>query len=101
LNCIEKRKIIQSSAFQQLIREKRRFIVSATLFFMIFYFMLPLSISFFPDVMNKPFFHQFTWAWGFAFAQFIMVWGVGLIYFYKAKRYDKTVEKIKHLRDQP
>jgi uncharacterized membrane protein (DUF485 family) len=101
LNSIEKKELIQSSAFQQLIREKRRFIISATLFFMIFYFMLPLSISVFPDVMNKSFFHQFTWAWAFAFFQFFMVWGVGLVYFYKAKRFDKTVEEIKHLRNKP
>jgi uncharacterized membrane protein (DUF485 family) len=98
---MEKKEIIQSSAFQQLIRKKKRFIVSATLFFMTFYFMLPLSISFFPEVMNKPFFHQFTWAWAFAFAQFIMVWGIGLMYFYKAKKFDITVEEIKLLRNQP
>jgi uncharacterized membrane protein (DUF485 family) len=98
---MEVKKIINSSLFQQLIREKKRFIMSATLFFVIFYFMLPLSIYFFPNVMNRPLYHHFTWAWGFAFAQFIVVWGLGVIYFYKAKRFDRTVEEIGHQRGKP
>lgn len=91
--------IKHSSAFQRLIKEKKSFIIPATLFFIGFYLMLPLSIAFFPEIMNRRVYHMFTWAWVFSLAQFIMIWVLGMIYFYKAKRYDRLVEEIKRSKE--
>lgn len=87
--------IYDSETFKNLLREKKKFLIPATLFFLSFYFMLPLLVGIFPAWMNKPLCPPFTWGWGLAFAQFLMVWLLGAIYYFKAKRFDRTVEKIK------
>ncbi|HEX6922842.1 MAG TPA: DUF485 domain-containing protein [Bacillales bacterium] len=82
------------SAFQQLLRAKRRFLIPATIFLLIFYFMLPVSIICFPQVMNHPVFSGVTPAWAFAFAQFVMVWVLGGLYYKKSKKFDRLAGKI-------
>lgn len=82
--------------FYQLLKEKRRFLFSVIPFLIIFYFSLPLTIAFFPDQMNNsPPFINLPWSWLYAFAQFLVTWLLGLVYWQKAKRYDQLVEQMK------
>lgn len=85
--------IVHSSAFQQLIREKKRFIVPFTLFFFIFYFALPILTSF-STILNHSFYKSITWAWVFAFAQFIMTWALCIIYSKRAARFDSLTDQV-------
>ena len=87
-------KIVQSSSFQQLLREKRKFIIPWSIFFLVFYFTLPILTSY-SSVLNKTAFGSISWAWVFGGAQFIMTWALCIIYTKRASRFDRTVETIK------
>ena len=63
------------------------------MFFLAFYFTLPFLTSY-SDILNRIAFGAITWAWVFAFAQFIMTWSLCSIYSQKAKQFDKMVEGI-------
>lgn len=86
--------IIQSATFKELLRSKRAFILPSSIFFFVFYFTLPILTSYF-TVLNQPAFGSISWAWVFAFAQFIMTWGLCILYTKKAERFDELVEKVK------
>lgn len=85
---------------KDVIRQKMRFIVPVTLFFMMFYFLLPLSISLFPQVMSTPVYHFFNLGWVLAFAQFIMTWGIGWLYLRKAKQFDRMIDELFNEKEQ-
>jgi len=86
-------KIVQSQSFQELLRKKRNFIVPLSIFFMVFYFTLPILTSY-SKVLNSIAFGTISWAWIFAFAQFIMTWTLCILYSRKAATFDQLVEKI-------
>lgn len=85
--------IVHSSYFKQLMEEKKRFILPMTLFFLLFYFSLPVLTAY-SDVLNNKAIGDISWAWIFAFAQFIMTWALCMIYTKKAKRFDELAEKV-------
>jgi uncharacterized membrane protein (DUF485 family) len=86
--------VIQSGAFQQLLKRKKAFILPYSIFFFLFYFTLPVLTSY-STVLNKPAVGSITWAWVFAFAQFIMTWALCIIYTKRSEDFDKLVEQIK------
>jgi uncharacterized membrane protein (DUF485 family) len=85
--------IVGSTYFKQLMEEKKRFILPMTLFFLLFYFSLPVLTAY-SDVLNNKVIGDISWAWIFAFAQFIMTWALCMIYTKKAKRFDELAEKV-------
>ncbi|WP_127533628.1 DUF485 domain-containing protein [Paenibacillus kobensis] len=87
-------KIARSAPFQSLLRQKRRFIVPMTVFFLVFYFLLPILTSYW-TFLNEDAIGPISWAWLFAFAQFIMTWALCIVYIRKAKRFDEAVEAIR------
>lgn len=86
--------VCQSEKFRQLISSKKRFIVPMTIFFFVFYFALPIMTSY-STVLNKPAVGPISWAWVFAFAQFIMTWALCIIYTKKSAHFDRIVNEIK------
>ncbi|CAH0240657.1 hypothetical protein SRABI96_02918 [Peribacillus sp. Bi96] len=86
-------KIVQSHSFQELLRKKRNFIVPLSIFFMAFYFTLPILTSY-SKVLNTYAFGAISWAWVLAFAQFIMTWTLCILYSRKAATFDQLVEEI-------
>ncbi|RNB89236.1 DUF485 domain-containing protein [Brevibacillus nitrificans] len=86
--------VIQSESFQELLKRKKAFILPSSIFFFVFYFSLPILTSYF-TVLNTKAFGAISWAWVFAFAQFIMTWGLCILYTKRAKEFDDLVEKIK------
>ena len=66
--------------FKQLERSKMRFILPATIFFLVYYFSLPVLVGFFPDVMDTRLFSGFSVAYLFALSQFFMAWILAFIY---------------------
>ncbi|RZT22769.1 DUF485 domain-containing protein [Fictibacillus sp. BK138] len=85
--------IVHSNYFKQLMEEKKRFILPMTLFFLLFYFSLPVLTAY-SNVLNNKAIGDISWAWIFAFAQFIMTWALCMIYTKKAKRFDELAEKV-------
>jgi uncharacterized membrane protein (DUF485 family) len=88
-------KIVQTSSFKELMRVKKNFILPMSIFFMVFYFTLPVLTAYF-TVLNKPAIGSISWAWFFAFAQFVMTISLCMIYTKKAVQFDQMVEKITH-----
>ncbi|MDQ0273266.1 DUF485 domain-containing protein [Cytobacillus purgationiresistens] len=86
-------KIAESNEFKSLISAKKRFIVPTVIFFIVFYFTLPILTSF-TTILNKPAIGAITWTWVYALAQFVMTWVLCTIYVKKASRYDQEAEAI-------
>ncbi|MCR8843224.1 DUF485 domain-containing protein [Paenibacillus sp. SC116] len=87
--------IAQSTQFKSLMRSKKKFILPMTLFFFAFYFTLPILTSY-TTVLNQSALGPITWAWVFAFAQFIMTWALCMIYAHRAARFDQDVQQLKN-----
>jgi uncharacterized membrane protein (DUF485 family) len=86
--------IVKSSKFQELFRSKKAFILPYSIFFFVFYFTLPIMTSYF-TFLNTPAIGPISWAWIFAFAQFIMTWTLCIIYTKRSVKFDEMVEQIK------
>ena len=79
----------------KLMRVKKIFLIRALSFSFIFYFMLPIGLTIFPEEMNKiSFIPGMTWAWLYAFLQIIMIWILGWLYHQKAKKIDRAIEQL-------
>lgn len=85
--------VVQSEEFQSLLERKRKFIVPMSIFFLSFFIALPIMTSY-STVLNTSAFGDITWAWIFAFAQFVMTWALCMLYNKKAESFDKAAEKI-------
>jgi uncharacterized membrane protein (DUF485 family) len=87
--------IAKSPTFRALLRKKYSFILPVTVFFFAFFFALPILTSY-TDVLKVKAIGDITWAWVFAFAQFIMTWTLCIIYTRKANEFDKIVDELKN-----
>ncbi|WP_100523435.1 DUF485 domain-containing protein [Mycobacteroides abscessus] len=85
--------VVQSSAFKKLLKSKKTFIIPMTIFFFLFYFSLPLMTSY-TTVLNQKAFGPVTWAWVFAFAQFVMTWTLCYLYSKRANSFDEKTKQI-------
>jgi uncharacterized membrane protein (DUF485 family) len=92
-NQVDYEKIVESEQFKGFMKEKRRFTVPMTIFFLVFYFLLPIFTSY-TTFLNTPAFGDISWAWIFAVAQFVMTWVLCTIYVKKANSFDEKVEAI-------
>jgi uncharacterized membrane protein (DUF485 family) len=93
-SAIDYTRIVQSRKFQTLLKQKRNFIVPLSIFFFAFYFTLPILTAY-STVLNREAFWHMSWAWIFAFAQFIMTWTLCTLYTRKARSFDAIAEEIK------
>jgi len=75
--------------FAALKKAKLRFIIPATIFFLLYYMSLPVLIGYFPETMKTPVWGKVNWAYLFALSQFIMTWVICALYVRVAKGWDK------------
>ncbi|MBS4172646.1 DUF485 domain-containing protein [Bacillus sp. FJAT-49736] len=85
--------IAESKKFKELISTKKKFIISCTIFFLVFYFALPVLTSY-SKILNTKAIGEISWAWIFALLQFIMTWVLCTIYVKKAASFDKLAEEV-------
>ena len=85
--------LIETKEFKKLVQQKKMFILPTTLFFLAFYFTLPLLAAY-TKILHKEVIPSIPWVWIFALAQFVLVWICGLIYLKKSKAYDSKAESI-------
>lgn len=85
--------VVESSKFKELMREKKKFTVPLTVFFLVFYFMLPILTSY-TTVLNAPVIGDISWAWIYGFAQFVMTWVLCIIYVKRSAKFDVKAEQI-------
>jgi uncharacterized membrane protein (DUF485 family) len=80
--------------YRELVRAKRRFIVPATLFFLVYYFALPVLVGYAPGLMQRRVFGAVNVAYLFALSQFLMAWALAALYVRAASRWDVMAREI-------
>ena len=81
-------RIEASPEFRALVSEKRGFILPATVFFIVYYFALPVLVGYFPTLMETKVIGKINLAYLFALSQFFMAWTLMWMYVRRARRYD-------------
>ncbi|WP_420874454.1 DUF485 domain-containing protein [Oceanobacillus polygoni] len=85
--------VIESKSFKKLMHDRRKFIIPLTIFFLVFYFLLPILTSY-TTFLNTPAIGDISWVWLFALAQFVMTWVLCTVYVKKAASFDKQADQI-------
>ena len=80
--------------FHALIAAKRRFIVPATIFFIVYYFALPILVGYLPDTMSRDVIGEINLGYLFALSQFAMAWVVMALYVRRARDFDAREHEI-------
>ena len=80
--------------FKQLVAAKRKFIIPATIFFIVYYFALPLLVGYAPQWMSKRVLGVVNLAYLFALSQFFMAWLIAALYVRAAGRFDAMAHNI-------
>jgi uncharacterized membrane protein (DUF485 family) len=86
--------IANDSEFKQLLSAKARFILLATIFFIIYYFTLPVLVGWFPHVMDRKVVGEVNWAYLFALSQFFMAWILAFLYVGAAAGWDRQAAAL-------
>lgn len=81
-------------AFRSLLSRKAKFIVTATIFFLIYYLALPVLVGYCPDLMKKQVIGKVNLAYLFALSQFFMAWIIAFIYVRVASKWDKEAAAV-------
>ena len=83
-----------SGKFRALLKAKRRFIVPAMIFFIVYYFALPVLIGYARPFMEKRVFGPVNLAYLFALSQFFMAWIIAALYVRAAARFDRMAREV-------
>lgn len=81
--------IEQRSDFKDLLAAKKRFIVPATVFFLVYYMALPVLVGYFPELMKRPVLGVVNAAYLFALSQFAMTFVMAAVYVRKSREWDR------------
>ena len=87
-------RLAASAQFKALLKAKAKFVVPATVFFIAYYFSLPLLVGYAPQLMAQKVFGVVNVAYLFALSQFFMAWIVAWAYVRAAARFDKMARAV-------
>jgi uncharacterized membrane protein (DUF485 family) len=91
---IDWEKLAASERFRDLLKAKRRFIVPAMIFFVVYYFALPALIGYARPFMEKRVLGPVNLAYLFALSQFFMAWIIAWLYVRAAARFDRMAKDV-------
>ena len=86
--------IARDPEFSALIKKKAALVVPATIFFIVYYFALPVGAGWFPELMQKEVWGKVNVAYLFALSQFFMTWGLAFLYVWAAAGWDRKEHEI-------
>lgn len=86
--------VAKNPEFRELMAAKARFIVPATVFFIVYYFALPILVGYAPEFMKTPVIGPLNIAYLFALSQFFMAWIVAALYMRAAGRFDAMAKRL-------
>jgi len=86
--------IEQRQDFKALLAAKRRFIIPATAFFLVYYMALPVLVGYFPELMKKPVWGAVNVAYLFALSQFLMTFVMAAMYVQKSREWDRMEHEL-------
>ncbi|MBA3832275.1 MAG: DUF485 domain-containing protein [Chthoniobacterales bacterium] len=94
--------IAAGARFKELLRAKRRFIIPAMVFFVVYYFALIVLVGYARPFMEKRVLGPVNIAYLFALSQFFIAWIIAALYVRRAARFDyqarEIIEKESHAR---
>lgn len=94
LDIADWQRVAETAEFRALVRAKRRFVVPATIFFVLYYFALPALVGYAPRLMEKQVIGVVNIAYLFALSQFFMAWILAAFYMRAASRFDRMAREI-------
>jgi uncharacterized membrane protein (DUF485 family) len=80
--------------FRKLLKAKSKFIVPATIFFIVYYFLLPYLVGYHPQLMDKRVWGAVNIAYLFALSQFFVSWLIAWLYVRAARKWDESGQQI-------
>jgi uncharacterized membrane protein (DUF485 family) len=86
--------IANSTRFRELLRAKRRFIIPAMIFFVAYYFALPVLVGYARPLMERRVVGAVNIAYLFALSQFFMAWIIAWLYVRAAARFDRMSRDV-------
>jgi len=86
--------VANNEEFKDLMAAKARFIVPATLFFLVYYFALPVLVGYAPTFMSMPVLGPVNIAYLFALSQFLVAWLIAWLYVRAADRFDGMSRRV-------
>ena len=87
-------RIAASKEFKDLMATKRLFIVPAFIFFVLYYFALPVLVGYAPQFMQIRVFGKVNLAYLFALSQFFVAWLIAGLYVKAATTFDRLAKDI-------
>jgi uncharacterized membrane protein (DUF485 family) len=87
-------RIAASREFQDLMAIKRTFIVPAFIFFLVYYFALPVLVGYAPKFMAMKVVGPVNLAYLFALSQFFVAWIIAGLYVKAANNFDRLAKDI-------
>jgi uncharacterized membrane protein (DUF485 family) len=87
--------VAEREEFKDLMAAKARFIVPATVVFVVYYFALPVLVGFAPRLMSRPVLGPVNIAYVFALSQFFVAWLIAWLYVRAAERFDAMGQQVR------
>jgi uncharacterized membrane protein (DUF485 family) len=87
-------RIATSKEFKDLMATKKTFIVPAFIFFLVYYFALPVLVGYAPQFMATKVIGQVNLAYLFALSQFFVAWIIAGLYVKAANNFDRLAKDI-------
>jgi uncharacterized membrane protein (DUF485 family) len=93
-NPVDWSRVTQMPEFRAMVRAKLRFIIPAVIFFIVYYFALPVLVGYAPGLMSKRVIGLVNIAYLFALSQFFMAWIIAALYLRAASKFDKMEHDV-------
>lgn len=87
-------RVAAMAEFKALLAAKVKFIAPATIFFVVYYFALPVLVSYAPRLMETKMLGEVNLAYMFALSQFFMAWILAALYLRAAGRFDDMAKRL-------
>ena len=87
-------RIANSRNFRDLMATKKTFIVPAFVFFVVYYFALPVLVGYAPNFMATKVWGVVNIAYLFALSQFFVAWIIAALYVKAANNFDRLSKDI-------
>ena len=87
-------RVANSHEFRDLMATKRVFVVPAFIFFLVYYFLLPVLVGYAPQFMAQKVWGNVNLAYLFALSQFFMAWIIAGLYVRAGDNFDEISKDI-------
>lgn len=87
-------RVAASREFRELMATKKIFIIPAFIFFLVYYFLLPILVGYAPQFMSTKVWGNVNLAYLFALSQFFMAWTIAGLYVRAADNFDEISKSL-------